>query len=147
MPRLERQQRTAEDGRGLLRGRPVPLARARVRPHARDQAAASFRGAGAQPELAPVVRGIERIFPRPAVDAAMIDFGITGESVAPVRLDVYEVSGRLVRSLFDGPLEPGRHRMAWDGRSDLGVAVGSGVYFIRLRLGGEIWTEKLLLLR
>ena len=58
---------------------------------------------------------------------------------------VFDVAGRRVRSLVDGPLPAGRHEVAWDGRDQAGRAVASGTYFSRLCAGGRILTGKMLL--
>jgi flagellar hook assembly protein FlgD len=50
-----------------------------------------------------------------------------------VRLDVFDLRGRLVRTLVDGALTAGRHEVLWDGRSDAGQEQPSGVYLSRLR--------------
>ncbi len=47
---------------------------------------------------------------------------------ARVRLRLYDLHGRLVASLIDGPLPAGRHGVAWNGNDDAGRAVASGVY-------------------
>jgi hypothetical protein len=47
-------------------------------------------------------------------------------------LAIYDVSGRLVRRLVRGDLPSGEHRIAWDGRNDLGAPVSAGTYFARL---------------
>jgi hypothetical protein len=65
----------------------------------------------------------------------------------PVRLAVYDVRGRLVRTLLDRPLERGVHGAIWDGRSEQGMAAASGVYFARLEAAGVRRTSKLLFLR
>jgi len=49
-----------------------------------------------------------------------------------VRMDVYDVRGRHVRGLIDTQLEAGHHAVSWDGRSDAGVALASGAYFVRV---------------
>jgi hypothetical protein len=64
-----------------------------------------------------------------------------------VRLDVYDAAGRLVRVLQDGAMTAGRHSIVWDGTNDAGRAVGSGVYFYRLRAGKEAVSKKMVLLR
>ena len=48
---------------------------------------------------------------------------------------VYDVSGRVVRSVFDGQLATGAHSLTWDGKSDAGGSVADGVYFVALRTG------------
>jgi subtilisin-like proprotein convertase family protein len=53
-----------------------------------------------------------------------------------VRLDLFDVRGRLVRRLLDAPLAAGRHEVAWDSRDDAGRPVASGTYLCRLRGDG-----------
>jgi hypothetical protein len=64
-----------------------------------------------------------------------------------VRIAVYDVSGRLVRTLSDEWLEGGAHTVAWDGRTDGGIEAASGVYFIRVAIGEHRATRKAVLLR
>lgn len=49
-----------------------------------------------------------------------------------VRLRVYDLGGRVVRTLADGTREAGAHGVLWDGRDDAGHDVPNGVYFARL---------------
>lgn len=48
-----------------------------------------------------------------------------------VRLAVYDTRGRQVRRLVDGEMDAGAHALAWDGRDDGGVEVGTGLYYVR----------------
>jgi hypothetical protein len=64
-----------------------------------------------------------------------------------VRLDVYDVSGALVRTLVEGYASAGAHHPVWDGRSASGDPVGSGVYFYRLTAGKSQLTRKMVLLK
>ena len=50
-----------------------------------------------------------------------------------IELDVYDVSGRLVRTLFHGQLPAGMHSEIWDGRDGSGRPLASGVYLVRFR--------------
>jgi hypothetical protein len=52
-----------------------------------------------------------------------------------VSLHVFDASGRLIRTLLDRQLAPGRHSVSWDGRSQDGRTVPSGTYFYRLNAG------------
>ncbi len=63
------------------------------------------------------------------------------------RLRIFGVSGRLVRTLVDGPVEPGVHEATWDGLDGDGRPVSSGVYFYELELGRSRSSRKMLLLR
>ena len=65
----------------------------------------------------------------------------------PTRISIHDVSGRLVRTLLDGKMPAGRHAVDWDGRSDSGGRVASGVYFIRMRAGGFEARRKAVLLK
>ncbi len=64
-----------------------------------------------------------------------------------VRLTVHDPAGRLIRSLDIGRREAGQHTIGWDGISDVGAPVASGVYFVRLRSAGRTSTMKLVLSR
>jgi flagellar hook assembly protein FlgD len=64
-----------------------------------------------------------------------------------VALRLYDVSGRLVRTLVRGPMAAGVHRATWDGRDDGGRSVGSGVYFVRYDALGGVRTQRILRLR
>jgi len=57
------------------------------------------------------------------------------------------VTGRLVRTLVDGPRPAGRHAVIWDGRDERGGDAGSGVYFSRLVWPGGSEAKRMLLLR
>ncbi len=64
-----------------------------------------------------------------------------------VRLDVLDVRGRRVRTLVDGVLAPGTTVVEWalDGRD--GIAVGAGIYYLMLRSGAGVRTERVVVLR
>jgi hypothetical protein len=64
-----------------------------------------------------------------------------------VRLQVYDVQGRLVRTLVDGEQAAGRHEVAWLGRDDRDGTVASGIYFYRLTTGGTQLVRKMTLLK
>jgi hypothetical protein len=64
-----------------------------------------------------------------------------------VRLDVYNISGQRVRRLNSGHREAGSYLFAWDGRSELGREVATGVYLYRLTTPTTTQTRRILLLR
>lgn len=63
------------------------------------------------------------------------------------RLAVYDLAGRLVRTLVDGSLPQGANEIAWDGRDAAGRPVGTDAYVARLEAGGVVATTRLALLR
>ena len=62
-------------------------------------------------------------------------------------LRIYNVSGRLVRTLVNGTVPAGRGSVVWDGRDQQGERLASGVYFYRLESSDRSATKKSLLLR
>lgn len=64
-----------------------------------------------------------------------------------VSLAIYDVRGRLVRTLVEGKLEAGRHSVVWDGKDTSGRAVASGIYFTTLQTNDAIYTRKMSVLR
>jgi len=64
-----------------------------------------------------------------------------------VRIDVYDVTGRLVTTLTDGTRSGGSHTVEWNGSDTSGRSAASGVYFYRLVAGKSVQTKKMILLR
>jgi hypothetical protein len=60
---------------------------------------------------------------------------------------VYDVAGRIVRTLVDDVKDPGEYNAVWDGRNDQHEALASGGYFIRLNAGTHMFWRKAALLR
>lgn len=54
-----------------------------------------------------------------------------------VTIKVYDLAGRVVRTLVDGAHEVGEYEVLWDGRTDTGDRAASGVYFIRMTTAGD----------
>jgi photosystem II stability/assembly factor-like uncharacterized protein len=84
-------------------------------------------------------------YPNPGRSSVTLVF--TLESRVLTTLSVFDISGRLVRTLLDEPRDPGMNRVVWDGRDDGGRSVASGVYFYRLRAGSKDETRKMILAR
>jgi hypothetical protein len=74
-----------------------------------------------------------------------ISFALPQASATKLR--VFDVQGRLVRTLVNGPTDAGRHAVEWNGRNDSDREVSSGVYFYRLQADGQSLTRKLTFLR
>ncbi|MDD3642485.1 MAG: FlgD immunoglobulin-like domain containing protein, partial [Candidatus Krumholzibacteria bacterium] len=84
-------------------------------------------------------------YPNPFNPATEIRFGLAAPGRAVIR--IYDASGRLVRTLFDGEMPAGDHTAIWNGIDERGRAAASGVYFCRLEAGGFSKTLKMILLR
>ena len=65
----------------------------------------------------------------------------------PVRLEVYDISGRQVATLVDEPLGPGHHTAVWTGTDQSGRSVASGIYFYMIETSDYRMTKKMTLLK
>jgi hypothetical protein len=68
-------------------------------------------------------------------------------SAGPIRLSVFDLTGRCVTTLLHSVSSGGRQTVEWDGRSDLGRPVPSGVYFFRLDACGRAATSRVVVTR
>ena len=68
-------------------------------------------------------------------------------SAGPVSIDVFDVNGRKIRSLYNGIQIPGQHEIRWDAKDDHGRSMSSGVYLFKVNVNGKQQTAKSLLLK
>jgi len=98
------------------------------------------------PDGLPTAVALRAAYPNPFNPHTEIRFELP--EAASVKLMIYDVGGRLVRTLLDGePVAAGRHAATWRGRDDRGRELSSGIYFTRFEAAGEQHTGKLTLLR
>lgn len=84
-------------------------------------------------------------FPNPFNPTTVIKYDLPKAS--EVRLVVYDVLGRRVRTLVEAQMSPGFHTQLWDGKDARGMALASGLYFVRLQADGFKKTHKMTLLQ
>jgi len=84
-------------------------------------------------------------YPNPFNPETRIAFSLP--SSGEIRLAIYNVLGREVRTLVSSHLEAGQHTAVWDGRDNAGATAASGVYFYRLEASGYSMTRKMMLLK
>jgi hypothetical protein len=101
-----------------------------------------FMTAGAG-DVPGVSLGLSQNRPNPFSGTTTIYFSLPGSDDA--ELAIYDIGGRLIRSLASGTFTPGGHHVEWNGNDASGRAAGSGVYFYRLRTADRTETRKLLL--
>ena len=92
-----------------------------------------------------LVSGLGDPFPTPFNAEVTIPF--TTAAAGSVRLTVYNLMGQSIRVLADDWTEAGLHQVRWDGRTDAGAEVASGVYWAVLQAGEAVQTAKLALIR
>jgi len=79
--------------------------------------------------------------------SATVNFGLT--KAERVKIQIFDVSGRLVRTLADRRFEAGPNHLAWDGADNGGKQVNRGVYFVRSQHADSKFTgqSKLIVLK
>jgi flagellar hook assembly protein FlgD len=97
----------------------------------------------AEAENRPLRFAVGRASPNPSSGETEIHFSL--DRSGPVRVSLYDVTGRLVRELeMPDPLDPGEHALRWDGRNRNGRPAPAGLYFVRIESGGRVATGRLL---
>ncbi len=103
---------------------------------------------GIEDEGAPSVPSrvaLESNVPNPFNPSTLIAFALSETMNASLR--IYDLRGARVRTLHEGVLAAGRHSVHWDGKSDGGLALASGVYVYRLETPRERLTRRMVLLK
>ncbi len=96
----------------------------------------------------PNVTRLGAAHPNPFTNTTQIGFNVPASAVGqPLRLDVVDPSGRLVRTLVDRPQAAGAQTVVWDGTDATGERVPSGVYYYQMSMDGENATKRMILLR
>jgi hypothetical protein len=80
--------------------------------------------------------------PNPFRGATAVQFDLPRRG--RVSLEVFDLQGRLVRSLLNDELDPGRYSKVWEGRNQASQPVAPGIYFYRLRTEDQIATQKVI---
>ena len=93
----------------------------------------------------PLVTSLRPPSPNPTRTAATLRFSLA--QACPLRLNVYDVRGSLVRRLVDRDLPSGTYEISWDGRNREGRALPGGIYFVRMEAGDTKESRKVMLLR
>ncbi|MDI6808237.1 MAG: kelch repeat-containing protein [Candidatus Eisenbacteria bacterium] len=83
--------------------------------------------------------------PSPFSETVTITFAVSKETRASVR--IYDVRGRLVKTVLDEKLSPSSKSVTWDGRDASGVRVGSGIYICSLKTDNVSLSRKLVFVR
>ena len=97
------------------------------------------------PAAVKVVTGLSQNAPNPFNPLTRITFSVAVPS--EVSLRIYDIAGRMLRTLEQGWREAGVYSEVWDGRGDDGVVLPSGVYFYSLKAGDFAAAHKMVLLK
>jgi hypothetical protein len=95
--------------------------------------------------VVPAHTALYQNYPNPLSPHTSIVFALPTRQ--DVELAVYDLGGRLVKTLVNAPVEPGVHAIEWNGLTDKGTPAPSGVYFYKLRAGDMEHSRKLVVTR
>lgn len=88
---------------------------------------------------------ITQNYPNPFNPVTRVQYNIPVRS--NVRLQIYDITGRLVKILSDTEKEAGTHIVSWNGNDKFGNSVASGIYFLRITAGTYTKAIKMMLLK
>jgi hypothetical protein len=95
--------------------------------------------------ILPLTFSLSENAPNPFKSQTIIRYSLPKES--KVSLLIYDVSGKLVKVLVNGPKKPGVYNLIWNGTDDQGKKVAQGVYFYALRTDNQRFQKKMLMLK
>jgi hypothetical protein len=95
--------------------------------------------------LLPVSFSIKDNFPNPFNASTQIGFSIP--ELRNTKVEIFDSSGRSVRTLLHQPLNPGQYTLEWNGVDDTGLELPSGLYVTRVQSGNNSDVIKMLLLK
>jgi hypothetical protein len=102
-------------------------------------------GMDESPTHSPICYRLYQSYPNPFRMCARIAFDIPEKTMCEI--EIFDVSGRRVKTLKNHVLSPGHYSVEWKGRNQNGEPVASGVYFYRLKTGSYTKMRKILLIR
>jgi hypothetical protein len=93
----------------------------------------------------PTAFSLESIYPNPFNPSATIRYAVPRAS--QVTIEIFDILGRKVVTLFDQKQTAGWHTVQWNGHNDQQQAVTSGIYIARLKAEDQVSAKKMVLLR
>jgi hypothetical protein len=100
-------------------------------------------------EKLPADLHLNQNYPNPFNPETRINFFIPHDNhiSSRINLSVYDLNGKIIRTLVDEDLSPGNFAVIWDGKDQQGFSVAGGIYFYILRAKGNQLARKMFLLR
>jgi hypothetical protein len=88
-------------------------------------------------------------YPNPFNAGTTISYNVPNASSdqIQVKLEIFDLQGRLIRTLVNAASQPGQHQVLWNGADNNGLMASSGVYFYRLQAGSFVETKRMVMLK
>lgn len=94
---------------------------------------------------APIDFSLSQNYPNPFNPTTLIQYGLK-ENVS-VRISIYDILGRIVKTLVNEFQEAGYKSVVWDGTNNSGSSVSTGLYIYKIEAGSFVDSKKMLLLK
>ena len=94
------------------------------------------------PILFPDEYSLNQNYPNPFNPSTTIEYYLPYNNY--VELNIYNIKGQQVKSLYKGYLEAGYHSIIWNGQSDSGVSLASGIYIVSFKHGKNVIRNKMV---
>ncbi len=88
---------------------------------------------------------VQEMYPNPFNQSINIPFSLAKSS--DIRLEIYNLKGQHIRTLFSGTKDAGEYNLAWDGKDIKGTMVSPGIYFFRMTSGDFTTNKKMILMK
>ncbi|HXF48393.1 MAG TPA: FlgD immunoglobulin-like domain containing protein [Verrucomicrobiae bacterium] len=102
-------------------------------------------GVGDEPGTLPRQFEMYQNYPNPFNAGTVISYSLSHRS--PVKLEIFNIIGQLVRTLVSAEQPAGYRQIRWDGTDAFGKPLPSGIYLYKLQAGDEVETKKMTLIR
>jgi len=83
--------------------------------------------------------------PNPFNAATTIEYSIP--STGNIDMGIYDINGRLIRTIIDGEIEAGVYRTIWNGKDNDNQNVPSGLYFVKIHFDNKGITRRIMLIK
>ncbi len=88
---------------------------------------------------------LEGVIPNPFIKSTAIKYEVPATS--RIHVGIYDISGRLIKTLVEEPQQPGHYTVTWNGKDAVGRTVSSGIYFARLVTEGYEATRRMVFMK
>ena len=125
---------------------PTSLTQSSYRPNIRFHVAPNASGTQELPQVSPLITALYAAKPNPTAHGiANISFSIA--SPLQTKLQIYDASGRMIKTLVNAHLIAGIYNQRWNGTDDNNHKVAEGIYFYTLETPQQKFTKKLVFTR
>ena len=105
----------------------------------------SFEYQVSNSDLVPTMTSLSNVYPNPFNPSTTIDYTLSVGS--DVSLSIYDMQGRMVRSLVSANQDAGTYNVIWNGLSETGEQSASGIYLVMMEANGNIYQQSITLLK